>query len=117
MTLANRLALLIDPIRAAGRAALIDAAVLSLAAVLILTGGGFWLAAGFVMVQRIFGLEAALLLCGLALVVLALGVLVLRLFLRPTRPAPLAAPPPDPLPQLAFDLFFMIGKAWPRRRD
>lgn len=104
------------PLRSAARAVLIDTAVLSLTALLILIGGGFWLAAGFGMLMRDFGVEGALMLCGLVLWSLALMLVLVRVLMQRARPPAPAPASPDPMIQLVFDLCVMVGRALPSKR-
>ncbi|MGV8988889.1 MAG: hypothetical protein ACOH2H_21775 [Cypionkella sp.] len=102
---------LVGPSRAECRSVLIDVAILSLSATLIVTGGGFLIAAGFWQLRQLWGEEAALVVMGLGLFALACLILLIRSATR--KPAP---PPVDPMAQIVFDLCFSLGQALTRRR-
>ena len=107
--------------KAAGRDIAANFVVAALAALLVLLGLGFLVAAAYIALADHFGSVIACVLMGAAF--LALAALLVAVRFAGTRPAvALPAPPPptpvDPLAQMTFEIGYGIGRAlFGRRRD
>lgn len=111
--------MVLEPVRTALRAGLKEVALVVLAGVLGLAGGGFLLAAGLRVLSHWIGPEWALLAFGFGC--LAFSGLALLGLRQPTpRPPPLPEPQPaatpDPMLALVFDVSFTLGQALRRSR-
>ena len=116
MNLRNTLKQSVDEISLAGRSFVAEIGVVAIAALFALVGLGFLGAALFLVLEREVGLEWALTIFGVLLLVIAAFVLLMR----PARPVPVpisvAEPVPDPLTMLVFDLSVNLGRALFRRK-
>jgi hypothetical protein len=103
--------------RVGARKAMRQGLALALGCLIGATGLGFLTASAFLALEAPLGAATAALVVGLALSLLAVGILALARS-RPPRPLPVAPPrltaeaprPPDPVPLLAFTAAFVLAR-------